>query len=603
MTRTDRTPPSPVFRADRLWPFEGGRAGFSRTMFLALAVLSILGGSSLAAGPPAVDKALSAWFEVREWLDDGEFPELGTSSSEIRIDAASAVGVLLRLDGRIVGRGLDLVQDADIIRRAAGRAYSQALGDRVIRDLPENFRRDVGSRLALELEIAGPRSTLVAGSLAAAAARIRPGIDGIAILRGDRVALSLPGRQLATGTAGATASTLLRLIDQLGLPPRDLEELRRLDAIQLQRFETIRIGQAGSDQEPGLRTRSGAFIPRAVLDEHLIKTVRDRLSNRLARWRPEADPRVDRMTDEKEPPARPWLGDHDPVGDRYQPVEAPWRDRLLGIRAVASIDPALIDERDLTLPDEDLLDAEVVDLGLLASTAAGLPNATVAWLAATERFPPDDSSVGLARRAAAIGSVNEEAVSKEAVQEAHDDAWAACRSASEVIAAFDWLALAEHRLTERRDGEPTERAISLRAVRDALLIRQIDDAGRDEDGGIPLRRGGVEMIDARNLRLMLAIGLIDGLPGDDDAGRRRSREGLEGLFRLVRQLMLDDDQAADLPGGRTAAGGVALGLYEPRQPLAATATALLAIDRLPAVTEAEQRREGPGTDLKAPMAP
>ena len=67
MTRTDRTPPSPVFRADRLWPFEGGRAGFSRTMFLALAVLSILGGSSLAAGPPAVDKALdesTAEFDV-----------------------------------------------------------------------------------------------------------------------------------------------------------------------------------------------------------------------------------------------------------------------------------------------------------------------------------------------------------------------------------------------------------------------------------------------------------------------------------------------------------------------------------------------------------
>lgn len=593
MTRTDRTPPSPVFLSDRLWSFKRVLERFSRTMFLVIAVLWILGGSSAAAGPPALGDALSAWFEVREWLDDGEFPELGTSSSEIRIDAASAVGVILRLDGRIVGRGMDLVPDSDIIRRAAGRAYSQALGDRVIRDLPENFRREVGSRLALELELAGPRSTLVAGSLAAAAARIRPGIDGIAILRGDRVALSLPGRQLATGTAGATASTLLRLIDQLGLPPRDLEELRRLDAIQLQRFQTIRIGQASSNQEPGLRTRSGTFVPRAVIDEHLIETVRDRLSSRLARWRPKADPRVERTTDEKEPPARPWLGDHDPVGDRYQPVEAPWPDRLLGIRAVASIDPALIKERDLTLPDEDLLDSEIVDLGLLASTAAGLPNATVAWLAASERFPPDESSVGLARRAAAIGSVNEEIVSDEAFQKAHDDAWAACRSASAIIAAFDWLALAEHELTARRDGEPTERATSLRAVRDALLIRQIDDAERDDDGGIPLRRGGVEMIDARNLRLMLAIGLIDGLPGDDDAGRRRSHKGLEGLFRLVRQLMLDDDQAADLSGGRTAAGGVALGLYEPRQPLAATATALLAIDRLLANAETEKRQEGP----------
>ena len=576
MTRTDHNQSSSPSRPNPLQAAERGFEWFFRTMPLILATLLIFGSSSATAGPPELDAALPAWFEVRHWLDDGDFPETGTPASEIRIREASAAGVLLRLDGRIVGRGLDLVSDAGTIRRAAGRAYSQALGDRVIRNLPDAFRQEVGSRLTLELELAGPRSTLVAGSLATAAARIRPGIDGIAITRGNRVAMSLPGRQLATGTADATASNLLRLLDELGLPPRDLDELRKLDAIQLERFQTIRIGQAAPGREPGLRTRSGTAVPRANIDEVMIEVVRNRLADRLGRWRPATDPRA-KPGDES---LRPWLGDHDPVGNRHQPVEAPWRDRLLGIRAVAAIAPGEIEERDLTLPGEEFLNAEIVDLGLLASTEAELPMATAAWLSASERFPADDSSVGLARRAAAMGSVEKEFVSNEVIETAHANAWAACRNASDIIAAFDWLALAEHELSVRRNDQPSERATSLRAVRDALLIRQIDQAGQDADGGIPLRRGGVEIIDARNLRLMLAIAVIDGLPGDDDAGRRRSQRGLEGLFRLVRQLMLDDDQAADLLGGRTAAGGVSTGLYEPRQPLAATATALLAIDRL-----------------------
>ena len=576
MTRTDHTPsssparPAPHLDPGSVFPW------FSRTLPLILATLWIFGSSSGIASPPGLDVALPAWFEVRHWLDDGDFPETGTPASEILIEEASATGVILRLDGRIVGRGLDLISDAGMIRRAAGRAYSQALGDRVIRDLPDAFRREVGSRLTLELELAGPRSNLVAGSLAAAAARIRPGVDGIAITRGDEVAISLPGRQLATGTADATASTLLRLIDELGLPPRDLEQLRQLDAIQLQYFQTLRIGQAAPGREPGLRTRSGAVIPRMNIDEALIQTVQDRLADRLRRWRPATDPRAEPGDDSR----RPWLGDHDPVGNRHQPLEAPWRDRLLGIRALAALAPGEIEETDLILPDEESLDAEIVDLGLLASTEAGRPEAIAAWLAASERFPPDDSSLGLARRAAALGSVDEELFSNQRMETAHADAWSACRNASDIIAAFDWLALAEHELTIRRNDRPSERATSLRAVRDALLIRQIDQNTRDDDGGIPLRRSGVEIVDARNLRLMLAIAIINDLPGDDDAGRNRSRRGLRGLFRLVRQLMLDDEQAADLLGGRTATGGVSSGLYEPPQPLAATATAILAIDRL-----------------------
>ena len=66
----------------------------------------------------------------------------------------------------------------------------------------------------------------------------------------------------------------------------------------------------------------------------------------------------------------PWLGDFDPIAGRHRPLEAPLRDRLLAIWALASIDPGRVQASDLSLPEEDLLDAEVADLGLIATLAA-----------------------------------------------------------------------------------------------------------------------------------------------------------------------------------------------------------------------------------------
>jgi hypothetical protein len=74
------------------------------------------------------------------------------------------------------------------------------------------------------------------------------------------------------------------------------------------------------------------------------------------------------------------------------------------------------------------------------------------------------------------------------------------------------------------------------------------------------------------------------VPEDDPDRQARANRGIVGLIRFLRQLQVKPDEAADLPDGRRAVGGVQAGPADPRQPLVATAVALIAIDLLQKAT-------------------
>ena len=63
----------------------------------------------LQAAPPDPVPCLQAFYEVRNWLDQDRFPRLDAEGSEVEVPGASAVSVLLRLDGRVVGRWYDII--------------------------------------------------------------------------------------------------------------------------------------------------------------------------------------------------------------------------------------------------------------------------------------------------------------------------------------------------------------------------------------------------------------------------------------------------------------------------------------------------------------
>lgn len=527
---------------------------------------------------PALDRGISAWLSLRGWLDDDDQPSIDEPDAVLEVPGLSAAGVLLRLDGRVVGRGFDPEGDPLAVRRAFGRALAQTLGDRVIRALPEPWRSAPGRRLTLELELAGPRRPLVGGTLAAAARRLTPGVDGIVVVRGEQTAVALPGRLLAIGQADDMAATLIRLLDEVGLPPRDLPELRRLDSVRLERFHSLRIGQTIPGDLPAVRGRSGDIVPRVPTNELDLDALIGRLADRLARWQAPADPDA---TIEH----RPWLGDFDPIAQSHRPFDAPLADRLLAIWALVTVAP---DEatipRPESLDDTDLDRDDIVDLALLAAGAADDRDAIAAWLTIASR-PPQNGESGtpspsaLARRAAALGRLPEDLVADERFDAAYATAWEATNGLPDVLAAFDWLSLAELAWW-RRHGSPGPRLESLRAVREALLVRQLLEPGRDRDGAIPLRRGLDEIPDARSLRPLLAFAALQGIPDDEAPRGTRADRGISGLIRFLRQLQVTPDEASDLPGGRTAVWGVQAGLADPKQPLAATATALLALDLL-----------------------
>lgn len=563
-----------------------------------MAALLLLPVGVLAAGnddttrEPDLDRGLSAWMSLRQWLDEDDAPSVEDDRAALEVPGLSAASVLLRLDGRVIGRGFDPGGDPKAIRRAFGRALAQALGDRVIRVLPEPWRSSPGRRLTLELELAGPREPLVGGTLAAAARRLEPGIDGVAVVRGDDSALALPGRLLAIGQADDMAATLIRLLDEVGLPPRDLPELRRLDSVRLERFRSLRLGQSTPSELPDVRHRCGSLIPRVPVDQLDLDRLINQLTGRLAGWRAPADP-------DAEVADRPWLGTFDPIARSHRPIDAPLADRLLANWALAAVSPAAV-----AIPSPVVMEADdrsrddLVDLALFATAVAGDADGARAWLALIEdnaETQTEPSVSQLARRAAALGRQPQDQVSNDRFDAAYDMAWSASGGLPDVIAAFDWLALAELAWW-RRHGQPGPRLESLRAVRESLLVRQLVDPGTDRDGAIPLRRGLEEVADARSLRPLLAFAALQVIPDEDLARASRADQAITGLVRFTRQLMLGPEEAADLPGGREALWGIQTGLADPRQPIAATATAILALDLLRSARDGDR----PEADRDAP---
>ncbi len=553
------------------------RAPFGSRTITLIAILAMTGLAT--ATPPSMEDAVAGWLRARAWLDAGELPAETAEDARIEVEGAEAVGVLLRMDGRSIGRGDDPAGDDRAVRRAIGRALAQAFGNERVRDLPPAIRSTLPSRLALEIEFAGVDEPLLGGTLAAAARRVRPGIDGLAIRRGTSIARSLPGRELATGTAGATSSTMFRLLDELGLPPRDLPQLRELDQVSLRRFETIRIGQAASNDFPRVLLRAGDRIERGPLEPVAITETRRRIVTNLLGHRPvDVEDAVDRPR---------LLGDYDPIADRHDPFEATPADRLLTAWALAasgtagSGDPAL-DRRSkataLALLREttrrELQEPACADLALIAATTLDDYTEIGRILEAIETGTTPSDPVGLARRAAAIGTAPSNIVDDATFLRRLGDAWSMNGSVDAMIASFEWLALAE-RSRQRRTGEASPRLDALRAVRDALLLRQETDASIDLAGGLELRAGDRTIVDARTLRPGLGMAILEQLPSDDPVANRRATAGVEGIVRFLRQLETMDRDARLLPGWRKAAGGLRIAPWSARQSVAANATAVL----------------------------
>jgi len=364
-----------------------------------LAVLAALAvAASLVAGLPraaaaAPDAAASrALFErARTWVRTLAPPARDDSAARANVAPASGVAVTLRARGRVVGRGMRFAgpgtgagERSLLLRDAVAEALADALGDETIARLRRGVDPDdpaslaaldetIGRRLALELEVAGPLVPLAGATFAAAAEAIEPGLDGVAMIRGARLALRTPARladaDLADDGDRALRSLALDLDFEAGFGRRELLALRE-DGVRAFRFRTVHLAERAPEGPVLTLARGDGTVIDAASsgDRAALAAEATELGRGVVRhfgaglWT--ADARALGLT-----------GDYRPAADRVDPLLARPRDQALAAFALAEWARATTGER--TTSGEIALDMAALLLDHLGTTEEGEEDAAV----------------------------------------------------------------------------------------------------------------------------------------------------------------------------------------------------------------------------------
>ncbi len=310
-----------------------GRRGPRRRPLLVLAGAALLGGGPLpdagAVGQAiAADRMLadpadvvSAYGRVRDWIRAFAVPQPDDPAARTTIAGADGVCVVLRRGGRVVGIGTDTGGDELMARRAAGRALSRVLGDQAVANLPVDLRPDFGAGLTVEVEVAGRFVPILGRTFAQIAERLEPGLDGVAMRRGDTWAVIFPAQARATNTAGRLEAQLPGLAIDLGLTPKGLPDLTKQHGVALYSFRTTHLAQPGPGRPPFETFRGGAVVPEAAVVSQGIIDLADGIARHLLTtvW---PDERPGGGGGEYRKPMGV-MGGYRAVADQYRPPVAP----------------------------------------------------------------------------------------------------------------------------------------------------------------------------------------------------------------------------------------------------------------------------------------
>jgi hypothetical protein len=556
---------------------------------------------------PPVEPAVGAFLAARSWVDTLDCPTADDPAALVELPGCRGVSVMLRHEGRLVGHGDEFAGDAAaadpdrlMLRRAVAKAISKARGDRVVGSLPEEIRGGAGDRLTLEIEFAGEPSPLLGRTFAECAARVEPGIDGMALRRGDVFLASFPSRLLATGLAGTPGRTLLSLATEAGLPAKDLSELVALEPVGVYRFRTLRLAQSEPGGLPEEVFRSGRVVDGAEVTRERLASLLSDLLQRLRKTIP------DPAGGEPETLLAKGLalGDYLPVPDEYRPLVAPPLDQAMlafALADVAANESVAASDREIARttsrsllgaigliprePADPLAIANVAPLVCLAASRLDElpegPAREAVTRARTACLAPD--AVGdVALRAAAIAALSARGEIERSVAEAAiANAWSAAPGERQV-GAFPWLVLAERTLAlaARR---PMARAGEFQALAGLVLAAQVDardpNFAADLVGGIRLGTGRTP-ITAQSFRPALGLAWLRsraaaaGLPVDAIT-RERLADGSLAAGRFLLQLAVDEADARRFRNPARAAGGIRAAAWESDQPVAVQAFGLL----------------------------
>lgn len=527
-----------------------------------------LGGSS---APPGPRDAFTAFSDAREFLDNwtvGALPDHG----------ATTATVVLRLEGELIGRG------SAHGTGCVGAAVTTAILDAERRlalpadALREQRLRELGGQMTLSLELGGPLVPVPKTQLAELAFTLAPGLDGIAVRLGDRVAFLSPGWMLAIERfpADSVRQLIVGLTGEAQPPELNSDRLAERTGADVLSFRTIHLVELEPGDVPIVLHRGGRIVEPSDLRSADLVAWADSIARHL----------LTRQDD---------FGDYRALDDRV--IEGRARPEASAFVALALARYAAAGRVDPQLA----VRARARALELAPPDAGGLVPALRTLTLAALGDPVDQwQPAGAPGFAAAI-----EAAALAVTPGAQDKAEQMVRELWEQtepgrhVGLMPFLGWAELELAE--DGERVPAGPALRAVRELVWQHQLVEADtgereRDLVGGIVFTQQRTPIPTGQTA---LPIAMTAGLLGDPrltpDAELAGEVQTHLRSLRFLRQLTIDEPAATMFPRPDRAIGGVRRALWDQRVSTEATAMTLIAICDTLASLEAiaERRRTAP----------
>ncbi len=563
------------------------------------------------------DAAMRAFGVVEAWVRAGR-----TGAADV--PGVHGAAVTIRVDGRVVGRGSALAESAGevpAILAAADAAIAEAAAamprgnDALVQATVEG---EFWSRARLSVEFAGPLVPLAVATYDDADAEVRPGIEGVAARAGSRVETVFPEAMLSRGIGpgDALAYAITRAVGEPGVALREdaagqpgaLGESR---GVRAYRFRTVHIAHAAEGVEFGGAGGGPVFLDRCG------RVVRDwpRGAQDIREWAGAMARHIEGRRRVVDGGAvyggvyRPVTGAFDEPGSAleeilgaralaaYAGIAGAEGERARAVAAACEMVDALAARGDGgRAPWNDAASAAVwCCLVPQCAAARGLDPADDAPWPEPWRRSYSRSLAVLGRSAADLGGIAPEhravvafALARRSVEPwpgANDapaaraalDAVAAATGPGLLAARMPWLGWGELCM----EGEAIAGAPALREFRESVYAHQLRAEAMDADhedlaGGIVFTaaRSPLPTWQGARVASFLAPAMRDPRLTDPDE-RLKEAARLTATLRFLRQLTADGACGFMYAEPARAAGGVRAALWDQRQPLEATALALI----------------------------
>lgn len=571
----------------------------------------VWGGVARGALPLDSGLARQAYSVAERWVTGPGVPEKSPLEGLMMVTDLAAVHATIRLDGVMLGHATSVTREPG----AAGDAVETDLLVPVAQSVRAALKNSAGQlalnalveargRLCLDLQFAFTPEKLRLENLQALPGLVDPGRVGLTMTFGKRNAWLFPGNIIA-GNIKLT-SQLTRLLGELGLPIDRQNQIAQPGGPELYRFEAIHLVKPKVGQEVVELTRGGIPLAPMAITEWRISAMIDTYVGMLSSRQGETGL---------------YAGSFNPTSSQYIPQIASLYEMAVANFALArvsklpSIKPAtreqalaaaqlgvkaMLELREQMNPQQyKLASTAMCVLALLETPGVaehqemlGRMTRDLLFMRHEEiglfrsGFSATSSTASIPYQAMAAAALvqwfkmNRDPATEQASSATLNALWAQIDDPLDVSRALPWLAYAELGLTDM--GVINPRLTKLNEACEQVLNKQIgsDDpnASPDTIGGLEV---GLDLFGAPSWRTaQILAGLCRGMASDQLVGEEATPRWLFGCGlagRFIDQLTMREHDCYYTMSPDHAIGAVRYALHNNRQPLEATATALLAM--------------------------